>query len=312
MTPDDSALDELTRAAVARLEAELRAAAPFLAERASAWMRALAQSDQPADYFLNPIGFPLLRLPGWLAQTLEAAPDEAFLGDVAYSTINGYYFIRLLDNVMDEGAALERALLPAGAFFHTQFQSAYQRYFPAAHPFWAFFNEAWFHSAEVTARDAAAGEIDLEAFRRWAGQKVSAARIPLAAVCHHAGRADALAGWARFVDEFGAWHQLFNDVFDWNKDLQHGARTYFLSEAARRKHADESPAVWVVREGFDWGVRTLQSGLADARASAAALNSPELSAYLDRREVLLRQRAQEAADGLEKLAQLAAAMRASP
>jgi hypothetical protein len=283
-------------------------AAPALAARISDWMRQLARSPHPADYFINPIGFPLLRLPWWLEQTLLAEPARAFQADLVYSTVNGYYYIRLLDNVMDGHASVERTRLPAAQFFHTQFQFAYQRYFEAGHPFWEHFARVWFHSAEVTARDADLRDVSLADFRRWAGQKVCAAKIPLAAVCYYYHRPDLLEPWSRFVDAFGAWHQMFNDVFDWNQDLGRGARTYFLCEAERRRRADESTAAWVVREGFGWGVAALYTWLAEAKELAMPLHSPALMAYLDQREAMLREQAKGVSSGLRQLAALATAM----
>lgn len=314
MPVDDGPPDELLTAALTRLQAELGEAAPYLAGQVSAWLRALARSPQPEDYFRNPIGFPLLRLPWWLEKTLRPEPDAAFQGDLIASTVSGYYFIRLLDNVMDGhpaagGVAAEAQLLPAAGFFHTQFQTPYPRYFEPGHPFWADFRRLWFDAAEATARDAGLPEISRADFQRYAARKVCAALIPLAAVCYRYERPDRLEPWARFVEAFGAWHQMWNDVFDWSKDLRHGTRTYFLSEAARRKRPDETPAVWVVREGFAWGLADLEARLAEAAALAAALDSPDLRAYLDRRAALLRQQQADVAPGLEALVKLSKAMR---
>ncbi|MBL8057879.1 MAG: hypothetical protein JNK29_14340 [Anaerolineales bacterium] len=305
----DPALDDLLRGALRRLEAELAAQTPFLAGRVAAWLRALAAGAAPEAYFLNPIGFPLLRLPWWLAEAL-AARDPEFQADLVFSSVNGYYFIRLLDNVMDgHAAAGERELLPAAALFHTGFQAPYQRWFPAGHPFWTDFQREWFGAAEAAARDASLPEVDAAAFQQWAARKVSAAKIPLAAVAHHAGRPEQLAAWAGFVDAYGAWHQMWNDVFDWSKDLRLGTRTYFLTEAGRRRQPDETPAAWVARTGFAWGVAELEAGLARARGLAEALGSPALLAYLDARGAMLRQSRAALAPGLEALAKLAVAMK---
>jgi hypothetical protein len=305
---DEPPLNHLLIAALARLQAEMHRAAPALGGQVWAWMRDLARSPQPEDYFRNPIGFPMLLLPWWLERTIRPEPELAFQSDLVYSTVNGYYYVRLLDNVMDGHATVELQLLPAAAIFHTHFQAAYQRYFDSAHPFWNHFMQVWSHSAEVTAQDARLSEMRLEEFQRYASQKVCAVKIPLAAVCYRYDRAELLAPWSRLVDALGAWHQMWNDVFDWSKDLRHGTRTYFLAEAERRKRTNESAAAWVVQEGFDWGMSTLQAWMAEARSLAERLNCPDLLAYLDQRAAMLQGQQAEVAEGLRELARLATAM----
>lgn len=300
-------LDALLVAAIERLRREMQAAAPFMAGRVWPWLIERAHSPQPADYFRNPLGFPLLRLPWWLAKTLAAEPALPFHSDLVYSTINGYYFIRLLDNVMDGHATVETQLLPAAGFFHTQFQSMYQRYFPSEHPFWITFASAWFHAADVTVRDASLKDVDEAAFREIASQKVSAVKIPLAAVGHYHGNVERVEAWWRFADRLGGWHQMWNDVFDWNKDLTYGTRSYFLCEAERRKRAGESIAAWVVREGLAWGVALLHAWLDELKALAAPLDSPELAKYLALRDDRLAQQQRALSDDLQRLARLAQA-----
>lgn len=279
-------------------------AAPFMAGQVAAWAQRLAGGPQPADYFTHPIAFPMLLLPWWLEQTLRDPPDRDLQADLAASTISGYYFIRLLDNVMDEGAEVERKLLPAAGFFHTQFQSPYQRYFAAAHPFWELFRRVWFHAADSTIRDAALTNIDRDTFITVAAQKVSAARIPLAAVCYRYERPELIAEWSRLVDLLGAWHQMFNDLLGWHKDLAHGAHTYLLSEAERQRAPGETVAAWVLREGFAWAMAALEGWMAELRALAAGLGSPALERYLDGRAGQLRARYEESRAGLRSAARL--------
>jgi hypothetical protein len=303
----DPTLRTLTEAACHRLHADLTRAAPHLAERVAAWGLRLAQSAEAADYFTRPQGFPLLYLPWWLEQTLAPQPDLAFQRDLIYSDINGYYFIRLMDNVMDGHGTAELKLMPAMAFFHAQFHAAYFRHLSATHPFWDYFNAQWFHSAEVTALDAHLDEVDWPAFEHLAGQKVCAGKIPLAAVCYRHNQQARLPAWELFFDRLGQWHQFFNDLFDWNKDLAFGTRTYFLGEAAKRKHPRETVAEWVVRTGFEWGLQTLYTWLREIRGLAAPLGSAPLLAYLDLREHLLREQSAGLRDDLARLTRLAQA-----
>jgi hypothetical protein len=300
----DQQLNTIIAAAIERIAAEMRQTAPYMADQVFAWMQQLARSDRPADYFTHPVAFPMLLLPWWLEQAFHEMPDRAFQADLIYSTINGYYFIRLLDNVMDDHATVEHTLLPAAGFFHTQFQSQYQRYFPYSHPFWKLFTAVWFHSGDATIKDAALATLDRDTFIEVAAQKVSAAKIPLAAVCYRYEQPERIELWSRFIDLLGCWHQMFNDLFGWHKDLARATPTYFLSEAERRRDPTEPVAAWVVREGFAWGMQSLTVWMAEAKTLAGQLHVPHLEGYLDTRMMLLLDRYAELQAGLDSAAQL--------
>ncbi len=299
-------LSSLISTSLARLQNEMAGAAPIMARHVTRWMEHLAGSIPPEHYFKHPQAFPSLLLPWWLEKSLGEMPNLDFQADLVYSTINGYYAIRLADNLMDGHATVELQLLPALNFFQTQFQTAYQPYFVAAHPFWDFFRAAWFHSAEVTLQDALLTELDAVQFEQIAAQKTSAARIPLAAVCHHYRQLDRLEPWSRLVDLLGCWHQFLNDLFGWHRDHERGATTYFLSEAERRRRPDEPVLGWVAREGFDWGIVQAQGWMSALQALAQELGSPELVAYLETREEMLQRQATEVSAGLATLEKLAA------
>jgi hypothetical protein len=300
----DPQLSHSITTAILRLQTEMEQAAPFMAGRVSNWMRELSGTAQPEDYFKHPLAFPSLLLPWWLEQTLQPEPDLSFQTELVYSTINGYYYIRLIDNLMDGQATVEFKLLPATAFFHTQFQAVYQRYFAANHSFWNFFSTHWFSSAEAAMKDASLADIDETQFRQVAAKKVCAGKIPLAAVCCRHERPDLIEPWSHFFDLLGCWHQMFNDLFDWHTDLERQNRTYFLSEAERRKDPDEPIAAWVVREGFEWGIETLQTWMVELRAMAPQLQNPNLAAYLNQREIMLLKQKEEVAEGLRSLGQI--------
>ena len=299
----DSQLRDIITTAVSRIDAEMAQEAPFMAQHASDWMRALSGSLQPAGYFLHPLAFPMLLLPWWAEKTCHPTPDLAFQSDLAYSTVNGYYYIRLIDNVMDGDVAVDLTLLPALNFFHTQFQAPYQRYFSAAHPFWNDFRRIWFRSGEAAMQDASLTEVDETLFVQIAAQKVCAARIPVAAVCYHHQRLDLIEPWFHVVDLLGCWHQMMNDVFDWHKDMEHQSQTYFLSEAGRRKASGEAVTAWVVKEGFAWGSQTLHTWMAELKEMAQHLQSPDLSAYLEERDRLFSEREAQGRAGLQNLTQ---------
>ncbi len=300
----DPLLLDIITAAIASINSKMAQKAPFMAERVRTWMQGLSGSLQPADYFTHPLAFPMLLLPWWAEKACRPVPDIPFQSDLAYSTINGYYHIRMIDDAMDGDAEVDLGLLPALNFFHTQFQSAYQPHFPPGHPFWAVFADVWLHSGESVMQDASTSDIDRDRFVQFAAQKVCAAKIPIAAVCYHSNRPDMIPPWCQLVDLLGCWNQMIDDLFDWRKDMEHGAPTFFLSEAGRRKAPGESVAAWVVREGFAWGSETLHLWMAELQEMAQHLSSPGLFAYLGTRERLFVERETQVAAGFRSMDRL--------
>ncbi len=299
-------LSHIVTDAISRLQSEMTQAAPFMAQHISRWMQQLSGTTQPEDYFMHPLAFPSLLLPWWVEHTLTDTPNIPLQSDLAYSTINGYYYIRLIDNLMDGHATVELKLLPALGFFHTQFQTAYQRHFAQDHPFWDSFSAVWSHSAEAAIKDANLTNIDETQFKQVAAQKTCAAKIPATAVCYYYDRPDLIEPWSNFVTLFGCWHQLFNDLFDWYKDYTNQTPTYFLSEAERRRNPDEPVAGWVAREGFQWAIEKSQGWMSNLKAMAHDLQSPDLTAYLDTRQAMLLKQKEDVAKGLQSLAKIMA------
>jgi len=311
MNPVAGGIDSLVISAIGRLEREMHRCAPSMASRGEGWMRELAGSERPADYFLQPDRFPVLRLPWWLQASVDGEPDLRFHGRLAYSTVSGYYFIRLVDNVMDGQGSDDRGLLPLLGFFHTEFQSPYQEYFRAQHPFWGVFRSVWHESADAAFHDATLDSVDRQQFVEVAARKVSAAKIPLIAAGYRLDLGDVMTPWLELCDLLGRFEQFMDDMFDWQHDLSSGGATYFLSEANRRKRPAESVAEWVVREGFEWGVQTLESWLDELGAVAERLESREVAAHLNGRKQLLRERCAGIRPVFESLQKLAASFEPS-
>jgi hypothetical protein len=299
----DQELSRIIDAALSRLVSRMELSAPLMAEQVSRWMRSLCQTS-PRAYFEHPLGFPMLLFPWWLEKTLQQSPDRDFQTDLVYSTINGYYHIRLIDNLMDGHATVELGLLPALGFFHYQFQAPYQRYFDHQHPFWEHFERVWFQSAEVTIRDASLTDLSEEQFFQVAAKKTCAAQIPIVAVCYRFGREDLIDPWSRFLALFGRWHQMWNDVIGWRSDLKNQNRTFFLSEADRRRDSGEPVLEWVIRGGFDWGIGVCRAWMDELKGLARGLNSKDLQVYLEKREGLLLEHQEQMAYGLQSAVKL--------
>jgi hypothetical protein len=300
-------LRALVEDAFSRLDRRLEAAAPTLAPNARAWMRSLSGAAPAETYFLHERAFPMVLLPWWLAAGLEGRPDLAFHGDVVYSTLNGYYFVRMIDDLMDREQPPASAAMPAMIFFHTEFQGSYRPYFRNGHPFWEAFERASFLAAETASADAGVDEIDAAWFTRVSARKIVGAMVPIAAVCHRSERADLVEPWSGFVDLLGCWHQMRNDMLDWYRDLAQGRRTYFLAEAARQAPA-LSAAEWVLSDGLPWGVARLDDWMAQLLDTAAGLGCPPLVTYLEGRHRAATQQWDGLAQDLEAIRRLASSL----
>lgn len=286
------------------LLADLDDMAPFMAERVRAWLEAQFGTAEIGDLFSRADAFPVLLFPWWLEASIRD-PDPALHRDIATSTISGYLYIRLIDNLMDADAPADVGLLPALSFFHSKFTEPYQRRFIAGHPFWNDFLKMWVETADVTMRDHALRAVDRDTFERVSARKTGAAKIPIAAVAHSMDRTDLLPDWYRLVDTFGCWHQMLNDVLGWRRDLRNGAATYFLTEASRRTTARETVETWFVREGFGWAVGELDRWMNDLRDLASRLVSPDIDRYLDMRRILFGEQASTVRRGFQALEDLA-------
>jgi hypothetical protein len=205
---------------------------------------------------------------------------------------------------MDADGPADVGLLPALSFLHSKFIEPYHGHFVAGHPFWSDFLKVWVGTAEVTMRDHALSAIDRSTFETVSARKTGAAKIPIAAVAHSLKRTDLLPDWYRLVDVFGCWHQMFNDVFGWPRDLRHGATTYFLSEAGRERTSGETVETWFAREGFGWAMRELDRWMDELRELADKLESQDLHKYLDKRRALHDGQAAKVRRGFEALEDL--------
>ncbi len=295
-------IDAMIDAAIERLAACL-APTPVLRQRAMDWMQRLSPTGEAGAYFQQPRAWPLLTLPAWVEQSLAEDSDPAFMADLVYSSIAGYYHIRLVDDLMDHDAAARLDLLPLSGVLHSEFQGTYARHFPPDHPFWTRYGALWYGAAEATVADAALPEISLAEFRAVSALKVSPGKIPVMAVLFRHHHADLLPAWFDLCDRLAAIVQMSDDLFDWQVDLDRPDRTtYFLSQAERQRHRSEPRASWIMREGFDWGVQILLEWLADLRVRATSLSSPALDRHLAWRQEALVDSATKLRPGFRALA----------
>jgi len=250
-------------------------------------MQGLSTDAPPERYFTHPQAFPMLLLPWWLELSIRGSVARAFQREVVYSTVCGYYFVRMIDDAMDAAAPPPAEVLPALIVLHAEFQLAYQRHFPFGHPFWEALISASYEAAEMASVDARARPIDRTEFLRVSARKIAGAKVPIAAVCHHYRKPGMIEPWTAMVEALGRWHQMRNDIFDWRRDLERGTATYFLSEASRRGVPQGSVTEWVMADGLEWGMAELDVWMEDLLTAARSLDSVALSAYLERRRQTL-------------------------
>jgi hypothetical protein len=308
---DDALLRQILQRAADRFYANLNAALPRTAPLIADRLKRVPAGPRTVEVCLATQSFPVFSMPWWMTPRDARGTDGQFQEDLCYSSLNGYYFVRLIDNVQDgDGPADLRQLLPAGGYFHAEFQSPYQRWFPAGHPFWTTFQAAWNEQAEAAAVEAELAEIDLPAFLAVSALKFGAAKGPLAAAAYRYGRQEALPAWFAFVDRLGALSQLANDLFDWHHDSLAGINTYIQSEYRRQRSGpDDTIHRWIMREGFDVGATQIRTWLGDLRTMALRLDAPEAGAWVEKRAALLEQEISVARAALETLRELADAMR---
>jgi hypothetical protein len=296
--------------AFSRMHDHARAAGSYLGERIIQWIQGVYPTGRPEDAFLNPDSFPVFLLPWYAESSLHPEPNEIFQSDLVYSTLNGYYYIRLIDNLMDGHDTEDLSVLPILNFFSTNFQNPYYKYFENGHPFWEYFNSVWLRSAEASLLDAQLGDIDEDLFVEVSARKTCAAKIPVAAVFFHYEHPSRIQLWERFIDLFGCWHQMSDDTRDFAKDERDDNRTYFLSEAHRRKKSDELVVDWVIREGHEWGMKTLDGWISEMEELMIELDCPKLNEYIHQRKLIFSEQQQEAGRYLMQLEEILASIKA--
>lgn len=296
--------DPLREPIIAAGEALARAIAqelPGLSAGALGWLRALTTTGRPADYFLHSRRFPVVRLPFWAVE--DRLPDPVLLGDVLRSTMAGYWFVRLVDDLVDREARAPLGLLPLSAFLHTEFEGGFRRHFPATSPFWPVFRQRWLRLADATTITAAAPTAEDLVERATA--TIGAAAIPLCALTLAAGVPERFEPWAAAVDGLARVEQLVDDLVDWQSDHDRRQPNILLAEGTRRVGSEALPG-WVVREGFRWGLDQARRAIDRVDLVVAGLGSAPLSEFLRGRRAALEALDAETAAGLAQLGALAA------
>jgi hypothetical protein len=286
-------LARLLDSALAKVERELRGHFPLTAGTAWEWICGQSCTGTPSGAFrdlrAHMVLFPFFAARSGVrqappSQLSHLTPDDEFESDLVYSTINGYYYCRLLDDLMDGHEAEATHLAPLLGFFHVNFQAPYARWFSPEHPFWKNFRENWFGMADATCAGMEGKEIDRDRFIQIASRKIAGIEAPLAAACFHRFGISRVRQWSDMFRAFACFSEMQDAMFDWEQDLSLVEPSYLTSEAARRKGPAESTAAWIVREGLQWADENAFGWMREAQELASLLESPELQAFLEFRQ----------------------------
>ncbi len=266
--------------AVDRLFAEMIARMPQAGPDLVGWCRELSGGAGPSRYFLHPRAFPTVHLGDWAIEATGGA-EPALRNDIVSSTVAGYYFVRMIDDVTDDGSASATRLLPTAAFLHHAFERPYRSRFPADHPFWAVFADLWSRSAEASSVDLSPETIDESRFVEVSAAKVIGALIPVSAVFFGRGAMKVPAQWSALVKLLARYHQLSNDLVGWQGDLAAGRNTWVLC----RGRDSGAPTIldWWIDEGLVWAQTQRRAWLGELEALAAASGSPGILAWVRER-----------------------------
>jgi hypothetical protein len=271
------------RDATARVRTTFRERAPSLGRELTAWMRELAGARPAYRYFLTDAGYPILELPLTIAEAVTRARVAEFERDLTYSTVCGYYCLRLIDDALDGALVPGATHLLWQAVLASEFQVVYARHLADRPAFWKFFSSTWFECIESTQVDARLADIDLPTFQAICAKKTLAAKIPVRATLDYYGAPRAEAAWLELCDVLARFVQMADDLTDWPNDLGQAAPSYFLAEARRRRRRRETTAQWVAREGLEWAAASCREHLAELDARARSLHSHSLPLLLLRR-----------------------------
>jgi hypothetical protein len=275
----DPVLGEFVSNALRRFDANLEAALPRTAPKLREFLRHVPTHPK---HILDAGSFPIAVLPYWLSPSRERVVDAEFQTDLIYSSISGYYSIRLCDNIADNDCLPElRKLAPCAQYFDSEAIRPYMKYFTTNHEFWHSLDKFLAQQAEASAADSFLDDVDEETFASLSSRKFTGTKIPLSAVrFRYQGSENSFEQWLRFVDCLGNFAQFSNDFFDWRHDSMHGITTYVSSESRRRATGEESIALWFVTEGFDWGVKELKLRFENAKLHAEPLGNEALLDWL--------------------------------
>lgn len=297
----ESATDRVLELALQRLD-DCLAKAPSLRALVRPWLRMHGARIHHAGFV------PIFELPRWAQISVRGSVDADRDAELTYSTLCGYLFIRLIDDIVDDQNESARLGALALGVFDYEFLRAYRSFFSDDHAFWQQFEQHWRWSLDMTAEDVAADVTNREQFKQVAAGKLGAVRIPVTAACLLADRNDAVDAWLTLCDAVSRLYQFADDITDWQADLAAGRNSWLLSEADSQRACNESISAWMLRSGYTWSFARLDEWTAEAVAAANTVESAEAREHVTSFRDAMHRKLRELEPALAKLADLASAL----
>lgn len=237
--PSYLAKQSLIHAAWSRCEQRFACLPAPLSRLAADFLQSIADTNGTyRTYFSNPLAPPLLYMPLWLVDGLSPAArtsDIEHVIDILEGTIQGYFYIRIQDDIIDIPGKTDPHMLLFGNACFSGMISAFTRALgPIAGAFWPKLDQIFIEFSQHTLAEQHAVRHDnpytTAQFDAHA-DKVAFARTPLLAMAMLSSREDLHAGIGALVHHLGISYGLVNDVIGWPRDVRAEHRTYLLAKA---------------------------------------------------------------------------------
>ena len=266
---------------------DLRRDLPKSTQSLLKYLKRVPPLDSPRQA-LSLQSFPIIALPFWLTPPANRADDHSFLVDLTYSTLNGYYGIRLLDNLMDaDGPAELSRFAPCATYFWWNFARPYLHHFAYPSPFWTHFSACTGTYSDLTSLDAALTAVSDSMFETVSSKKFETAKVPVTAVALRCGHEVSVTRYQHLVDLLGRFHQFWNDLLDWRHDLNSGLVTFLQSKFLSQTDSFPNSSAWFSERGCSWACERALLYFHEAADAAKALECNELDDWFVQRERLL-------------------------
>ena len=282
-------LGSILASALEHLKVHLEQDMPLLAPKVFTWLAGLSSSNQPTDRFLGELMYPIFLLPWSLEEELaDGQTNIEWQVELITSSLGGYYYIKLIDDLVDGDVSLDPQLAPAAPWFFWHFQRPYQKHFPLHHPFWhSDFPIGSFGSCDEIRWEQRGGPRTRAEFREVAVQKCSLIRLPLILVADRYSGRQRLPPWLELAEVLACLCQMLDDVTDWRSDLAWG-RSYFLTYGRAAAGGEENLPTWILTDGLRWALSEIAWWWEAVQRASEEIRSQTWKARLERLEAAWR------------------------